>query len=137
MSTPKTGDQLKPFTLKGVSRESMKAWAVFLHDPNPIHLDAEVVKAKGLGEKEINQGPTNVAYIINMLQENFPTAVIDTVDSRFLDNVYADDDIETYGTVTDVVENNGAVRVTCEIGLRVEGRGDVISGVAILDVPAK
>jgi acyl dehydratase len=131
MSTVKTGDTLTPFTLE-VTRESMKEWAVFLHDPNPIHLDAEVVKAKGLGEKEINQGPTNVAYIINMLHNNFPGATIESVDSRFLDNVYADDLIETYGTVTDVTVNDGATQVSCDIGLRVEGRGDVISGTAIL-----
>ena len=34
-----TGDALKTFRIESVSAESMKAWAKFLHDPNPIHLD--------------------------------------------------------------------------------------------------
>lgn len=129
------GDDLKSFVIAPVTRQSMQEWAVFLHDPNPIHLDAEVVKAKGLGEKEINQGPTNVAYIINMLHQNFPGGEIDTLDSRFLDNVYADDHAEAFGAVTGILENNSGLEVTCSIGLRVASRGDVISGTAVIRLP--
>lgn len=129
---PTAGDQLKPFVIDPVSRESMKDWAVFLHDPNPIHLDAEMVKAKGLGDKEINQGPMNVAFIINMLHNNFPGGQIESLDSRFLDNVYADDRAEAFGAVTEVVAEGSKIRVTCDIGLRVANRGDVISGTAVV-----
>lgn len=128
------GDQLTPFVMESVSPESMKAWAVFLADPNPIHLDVEVVKAKGLGDRVINQGPTNVAYIINMLHNNFPNGQIEELDSRFLDNIYGGDKVETFGTVTDVSEDGDITRVHCDIGLRVEGRGDVISGTARLAI---
>ena len=133
---PETGDKLPDFRIESVSRESMKAWAVFLHDPNPIHLDAEVVKAKGLGEKEINQGPTNVAYILTMLQQAFPEGQIQDLDSRFLDNVYADDTVECFGTVTDVSDTDKGSRVACEIDLQVPGRGIVISGTATVLLPA-
>lgn len=126
----KIGDELTPFCIDSVSPESMKAWAVFLHDPNPIHLDPEVVKAKGLGDRVINQGPTNVAYIMNMLQNAFPEGKIEELDSRFLDNVYGGDKIETFGAVTDISSDNSSTRINCSIGLRVEGRGDVISGTA-------
>jgi 3-hydroxybutyryl-CoA dehydratase len=133
---PATGDKLPTFRLQSVSRDSMRAWAVFLHDPNPIHLDAGVVKAKGLGEKEINQGPTNVAYIFNMLQLAFPGGEIEELDSRFLDNVYADDTVESFGTVTDITITDEGARVACEIGLQVTGRGMVISGTATVLLPA-
>ena len=136
VSTVKVGDALPPFTIESVSPDAMRDWSVFLADPNPIHLDVEVVKAKGLGDKEINQGPTNVAYIINMLHNNFPGAVIESLDSRFLDNVYADDSAEAFGAVTEVVANGDRVRVTCDIGLRVASRGDVISGTAVVLAPA-
>jgi 3-hydroxybutyryl-CoA dehydratase len=134
---PTTGDKLPPFRIESVSRDSMKAWANFLHDPNPIHLDAEVVKAKGLGEKEINQGPTNVAYIINMLNRAFPTGEIEELDSRFLDNVYADDTVTTFGTVTHVEQSGDSTRVTCDIGLEVEARGIVISGTTTIVLPSR
>ena len=60
------GDALPPFVIESVSPDAMKQWAVFLADPNPIHLDVEVVKAKGLGDRVITQGPINGAYMMNM-----------------------------------------------------------------------
>ena len=120
------GDALPPFVIEAVSPEAMKAWAVFLADPNPIHLDVEVVKAKGLGDRVINQGPINVAYMMNMLMAAFPDGRIERMDSRFVDNVYADDKAVASGTVT-AVEGD---RVECAVQLDVEGRGTVNSATA-------
>ena len=49
------GSKLIPIRIDAISTETMKDWAVFLRDPNPIHLDVDVVKAKGLGDAVINQ----------------------------------------------------------------------------------
>lgn len=124
------GDALPPFVVESASPEAMKAWAVFLADPNPIHLDVNVVKAKGLGDRVINQGPMNVAFMINMLMAAFPSATIEEMDSRFLDNVYSGDKVTAHGTIT-AVEGN---RISCEFTLDVDGRGTVNSGTAILIV---
>nr|ART35586.1 A54 [uncultured bacterium] len=120
------GDALPPFIIESVSPDAMKDWAVFLADPNPIHLDVEVVKAKGLGDKVINQGPINVAYMMNMLMAAFPGGRIESMDSRFLDNVYAGDKVVASGTVTAV----GGNRIDCAFTLDAEGRGTVNSGTA-------
>jgi 3-hydroxybutyryl-CoA dehydratase len=122
------GDALPLFVIESVSPEAMKQWAVFLADPNPIHLDVEVVKAKGLGDRVINQGPINVAYMMNMLMAAFPGARIDSMDSRFLDNVYGGDKAIASGQITEI-ENN---RISCEFTLDVQGRGTVNSGTAII-----
>jgi 3-hydroxybutyryl-CoA dehydratase len=124
------GDALPPFVIESVSPEAMKQWAVFLADPNPIHLDVEVVKAKGLGDRVINQGPINVAYMMNMLMAAFPGAKIEAMDSRFLDNVYGGDKAVASGTIT-AIEGN---RISCEFTLDVEGRGTVNSGTATIIV---
>jgi 3-hydroxybutyryl-CoA dehydratase len=124
------GDTLPPFVIESVSPEAMKQWAVFLADPNPIHLDVEVVKAKGLGDRVINQGPINVAYMMNMLMAAFPGAKIEAMDSRFLDNVYGGDKAVASGTIT-AIEGN---RISCEFTLDVEGRGTVNSGTATIIV---
>jgi acyl dehydratase len=123
------GDTLPPFTIESVSPEAMKEWAVFLADPNPIHLDAEVVKAKGLGDRVINQGPINVAYMMNMLMRAFPGGRITAMDSRFLDNVYGGD----RATVTGKVAAIEGSAVTCEFVLEIEGRGIVNSGTATIE----
>ncbi|MBA4228745.1 MAG: hypothetical protein C0456_19250 [Hyphomonas sp.] len=106
----------------------MRDWSVFLADPNPIHLDVEVVKAKGLGDKRINQGPINVAYLMNMLMAAFPGCRIESMDSRFLDNVYEGDRAVASGEIT-AVEGN---RVSCDLKLDVDGRGTVNAGTATI-----
>lgn len=124
------GDALPPFTIESVSPEAMQQWAVFLADPNPIHLDVEVVKAKGLGDRVINQGPANVAYMMNMLMRAFPGGRIKAMDSRFLDNVYGGDRATVTGTVA-AIEGNS---ITCAFTLDVEGRGTVNSGTATIEI---
>jgi acyl dehydratase len=122
------GDALPEFTIPAVDPAAMKQWAVFLADPNPIHLNVDVVRAKGLGDRVINQGPANVAYLINMLMAAFPGGRIEAMDTRFLDNVYAGDKVTARGTVTAVEDT----RVSCEFTLDVEGRGPVNSGTATI-----
>jgi 3-hydroxybutyryl-CoA dehydratase len=122
------GNTLPPFVIESVSAQAMQQWAVFLADPNPIHLDVEVVKAKGLGDRVINQGPINVAYVMNMLMAAFPGGKIEAMDSRFLDNVYGSDKAVASGTIT-AIEGN---RISCEFTLDVEGRGTVNSGTATI-----
>ncbi len=124
------GDALPPFTIEDVSSRAMKQWAVFLADPNPIHLDVEAVKAKGLGDRVINQGPINVAYVMNMLLRAFPRGRIETMDSRFLDNVYAGDRAIVNGKIV-AIEGN---RITCEFALEVDGRATVNSGTATVEI---
>jgi acyl dehydratase len=124
------GDALPPFVIDSVSPDAMRQWAVFLADPNPIHLDVEVVKAKGLGDRVINQGPINVAYMMNMLMAAFPGATIEAMDSRFLDNVYGGDRAVASGTITAIDGN----RISCAFTLDVEGRGTVNSGTATIIV---
>ena len=124
------GDMLPPFAILSVSPEAMKQWALFLADPNPIHLDVEVVKAKGLGDRVINQGPVNVAYMMNMLMRAFPGGRIKTMDSRFLDNVYGGDRATVTGRVAAIEDDV----VTCEFTLDVDGRGTVNSGTATIQI---
>jgi 3-hydroxybutyryl-CoA dehydratase len=132
---PLAGSTLTPFRVASVSPDVMRDWAKFLHDPNPIHLDAAVVRAKGLGERVINQGPCNLAYIISMLQAALPGSTLDSLDIRYVNNVYAGDAVEAGGTITTVTpEARGSVCV-CEIWLRAEGRGPVITGTASLRIP--
>ena len=127
---PKPGDLLPPVQIAVVDPATMKEWAVFLRDPNPIHLDPDIVKAKGLGDRVINQGPINVAYLINMLNAAYPSGSIESLDTRFLDNVYGGDTVEAFGTVEAVSQRDGATIVSCDIGLRVKGRKLAISGTA-------
>ncbi|MDB6061514.1 MAG: dehydratase [Verrucomicrobiaceae bacterium] len=128
------GTALQPFRLEFVDPEWMKTWAVALHDPNPIHLDVEVVKAKGLGDRVINQGPANLAYIINMLKKAIPGSTIESLDVRYVDNVLGGDAVEAAGSVTDIAIDASGTRITCDVWLKADARDLVIKGVAVVSI---
>ena len=126
--TYSVGDELPHFVIESVSTDAMKLWARFLADPNPIHIDPKVVESKGLGTKVINQGPINVAYMMNALLLAFPTGRIEAMESRFLDNVYGGDRIVAGGHVESIEAN----RIKCRVTLDVDGRGTVNEATATI-----
>ena len=65
------GAMLPTVVMPAVSAEKMKTMAALLSDSNPIHFDVDAVRALGMGERPVNQGPTNMAYIMNYLGEVF------------------------------------------------------------------
>ena len=65
--TPAIGERL-PGLAVTVEAAPMKPMALLLRDPNPIHLDPAAVARIGLGDRVINQGPLNAAYIWEMLE---------------------------------------------------------------------
>jgi acyl dehydratase len=105
-----------------VQPESMRFWAEVLRDPNPIHLDPEAVRAKGLGSRVINQGPANVALVINTLLEAFPESRIEQLRVRFLDNVFGGETVRVLGVVTGVEGQPGNCRIRCEVALQAGDR---------------
>ena len=80
----------------------------------------------------INQGPANVAYVMNMLIQAFPGGTIAAMESRFVDNVYAEDRLTAGGSVTSIEDGFAS----CDVWLRAEGRGAVITGTARIKLQA-
>lgn len=128
------GDALPPWRIESVSPQNMRRLAETLRDPNPIHLDPSAVAKLGLGDRVINQGPANLAYIINMLHAALPAAQLLQLDARFLANVFGGDAVEAGGRVTAVGE--GGKRITCDTWLNVDGRGPAVSAQAQLLIGA-
>lgn len=117
-----------------VSPETMKTWAVILADPNPIHLDREAVRASGLGDRLINQGPINIAYVQDMLQAAFPDGAIVSFKNRFIDNVFEGDTLDATGTVIAKEQKDQTTLFTCDFALTAQERGVVLSGQAVVCV---
>jgi 3-hydroxybutyryl-CoA dehydratase len=131
-ATPSVGAGLPPYSIAAVDPESMKLWAGFLRDPNPIHLDPRAVQARGLGDEVINQGPANLAYVITMLQRSFPGATLVSLEVRYAGSVFAGDAVEAGGKIVEVVREAGGVRIRCEVWLRANERDPAIAGQAVL-----
>lgn len=134
---PSVGDLLPGVELT-ISAEKMKTAAALLADPNPIHFDAEAVRALGLGDQPVNQGPLNMAYIMNMLA-NFSGSHdrLRHFEVRFLANIFAGDRVRTSGTVIRVEPsaNGEELEVECSVALAVVDGRQVLSGTATVVFP--
>ena len=120
------GHAIGPLRIAPVEAGWMRQWADILSDPNEIHLDAERVRRLGLGHDVINQGPINIAYVLNAAMQAFPGAVIERFAARMLGNVYAGDAVTASGRVTAVEPLDNGSRLTCDLTLAVEGRSDAV-----------
>lgn len=119
------GAALPTWRLDTVDPERMRTMSRLLDDPNPIHVDPDAVRALGMGDRVVNQGPVNLAYVQNMLAEaaGGPER-IRAVRVRFLANVFGGDAVEAGGRVTGVREAGGERLADCEVWLDVTGPGE-------------
>jgi acyl dehydratase len=121
--------------LSCVSESRMRLLAAILRDPNPIHWDRAEVAARGLGDRLINQGPTNVGYVCNALLAWAGNDSLRSLTVRFTSNVFDADEVVAGGTVTQVETVGDDVLATCDVWL---DRGDgtrAIDGVAVVALP--
>lgn len=111
-----------------VRAEDMRPLADILRDPNPIHLDPSAAAAAGLGDRVINQGPANLAYIVNLLAKAFPSYRLAGLQSRFLAAVRHGDMVEAGGRIL----SREADAIECELWLDVAGAGRAVAAKARL-----
>ena len=129
------GEELTPLVIESVSTEAMKTVAALLHDPNPIHFDVESVRSLGMGDRPVNQGPNNMAYVVSMLSRyaGGPERV-HRLRVRFLGNVFGGDRLVARGRVTSVSEEAGEQLAEIDVWLeRAEGER-VLEGTATVSV---
>jgi acyl dehydratase len=132
-----TGTELPTRVVEHVGIAEMKTMAALLQDPNPIHWDPESTRALGMGERTVNQGPINMAYIMNMLvawADNDPSR-LRAITLRFLANVFNGDRVEAGGRVTAVREVDGERLADCEVWLDVTGGARALAGTATVVLP--
>ena len=125
------GTELPVFEVDEVPAASMKTMAVLLRDPNPIHFDPGAVAALGMGDRVINQGPTNMAYVVNMLVAwAGDPARIRALKVRFLDIVRGGDHVVAGGVVTSVAGDGRHRIAECDVWLDVVGGPRALAGSA-------
>ena len=112
------GGELTPVVIEEVPVEAMKTVAALLHDPNPIHFDVETVRALGMGDRPVNQGPNNMGYLVAMLaQAAGGREGVRRLRVRFLGNVFAGDRLVARGRVLSVEEQDGERLAEVEVWL--------------------
>jgi acyl dehydratase len=117
----RVGDPVPEWRLASVSPERMGLLAAILRDPNPIHWDRAEVAKRGLGDRLINQGPINVAYVCNALAAWAGPTALRSLTVRFTANVFDGDEVIAGGVVTGVEPDGDVTLATCDVWL---DRGD-------------
>ena len=116
-----------------VNQESMNTWAEILDDPNPIHLDINSARLLGLGEGTINQGQANIAYIMNMIEKNFPGSQIIKMNNKMTNAILEGNLVTVSGQILKIQEQDNESIISCSINLKTdENKVAVISEVDVL-----
>lgn len=132
------GTGIPPLEVR-VDPEKMKLMAALLSDPTPIHFDTMALRALGMDERPVNQGPLNMGYLQTMLARwaGGRDRLLD-FEVRFRGNVLAGDVVRAAGEVTAVHASDRGRIATCAVTLDVVGGETVLSGhaqVLLDDVP--
>ncbi len=130
------GTHLPEWKLARVSPDRMKLLAAILRDPNPIHWDPGEVEKRGLGNRTINQGPTNLGYVINMLIAWAGPECLRHITARFDSNVFSGDTVIAGGVVTAVRDQAGEQVADCDVWLDRADGTRALTAVATVAVSA-
>jgi acyl dehydratase len=129
-SLPNVDEVLPVWVNESVDPERMKTMAALLDDSNPIHFDLMTLKKLGMGDRQVNQGPSNLGYILNMLEEWAGAGSVRQVRVRFSSNVHAGDCLQAGGTVTRVRQEDGRHFIDCNVHLQIDGGDVALAGTA-------
>jgi acyl dehydratase len=86
------------WTVGEVEGAKMKALALILADPNPIHFDPAAASGLGTGGRLVNQGPSTIAMIYNLFAAELPGQRVRSLDVRLLGNVLEGDSVTVEAT---------------------------------------
>lgn len=134
MSEATNADVLPEWTLDAVDPEKMKLLALLLADPNPLHFDPAVAPRLGVAERPVNQGPSNMAMLANLLRAAYPAGRLRRLTVQLRGSVVAGQSVRARGRVTGRTVRAGTDTVHCELRLEVAGRV-VLTGDAEVELP--
>jgi acyl dehydratase len=117
--------ELPVWTVEQVDPEKMKVLALLLADPNPLHFDPAVAPRLGVAERPVNQGPSNMAMLVNMLRAAFPEGRISRLRVQLRGSVVAGQTVRAGGRVVARERIGDAEQIRCEVTLEVD-RGEVV-----------
>jgi len=123
---PEIGDQLPAIERGPVGRPDIARFAAAVNDFNPIHVDEEFAKSVGF-PSVIAHGPLSLAYLVQLLAENFGPANVRGVSAQFRAPVLPGDVLRIEGEVTGIDDGDGERVASC--GVRIlKGETVVVQG---------
>jgi acyl dehydratase len=88
-----------------------------------------------MGDRPVNQGPTNMAYVCNMLTAwTGDPGSVRRLQVRFLGNVFAGDRVAAGGVVTGIREDGGNRLADLDVWLERSPEDRVLAGTATVAI---
>lgn len=133
MITVAAGDALPERAAPEITKARIVDVMEVMDDSNPVHIDEELAASLGL-RGIVNQGPSNLAYITNMLSAWTGDAdCVRRFSVRFYMTVVPGDDLMAGGKVKGFTETGQA---TCEVWLKMRDGTVMLSGEATIELPS-
>lgn len=131
MADIEIGGEIPSLTVD-VPVEKMKTVAALLNDSNPIHWDVAAVERLGMGDRPVNQGPNNMAYVCNMLiaWAGGDAGAVRRLTVRFLGNVFGGERVTARGRVTGIRVDGSARIADLDVWLERSEDDRVLDGTA-------
>jgi acyl dehydratase len=130
------GTVLADYPVGEITRDRMVAVMEVMGDLNPIHEDEELARKLGF-RGIVNQGPANLAYVVNMLIDRLGVGArqVKLLEFRFHDNVVPGDALIARGEITARRDEGPVTEVDCSFRLDLVGGAPRLSGTATIEVP--
>lgn len=130
---PKAGDALPERAAPPITKDRIVEVMDVMDDCNPVHVDEALAASLGL-RGIVNQGPSNLAYITNMLAAWTGDAdCVRRFKVRFYVTVVPGDDLVAGGTVTAVHADSTA---ECDVWLKLRDGTVMLAGTATVALKA-
>lgn len=128
--------ELLPPSVVTIDADPMKVMALLLEDSNVIHFDTERLAELGLGDRPVNQGPSNLGYVVTMLERwTGSTGRLRSITARFHANAFAGDTVIAHGVVAATHASGERTLVTCSVALDRDDGTRILSGTAVVETP--
>lgn len=134
---PEVGTELAEYPVGDIDRDRLIAVMKVMGDTNPIHADEDLARRLGL-RGLVNQGPANLAYVVNMIMAGLDVAPsqVKCLDFRFHDNVVPGDRLTARGTVTAVRPTDAGTEIDCSFRLDKADDSPRLTGTAVVLFPS-
>ncbi len=125
--TPSPGDLLPELPGPDITLDRIRSVMTVMADTNPIHVNEDLVRRLGM-RGPVNQGPSNLGYLVNMLTRwSGDEQALTRLRVRFQRTVIPGDRVVAGGRVIAVTEEGCA---ECEVWLRSNDGETMLSGTA-------
>lgn len=128
MSAPlQVGDELPPLKVAPISRTTLALFAGGSGDHNPIHIDLDAAHGAGMDDV-FAHGMLSMAYLGRMLTAWIPQERLRTLRVRFTAITPVHAAPVCTGTVTEVHEQQGELRATIQVVVKLADGTTTLSG---------